>query len=134
MTKEELINSYVQHDKAEREEKEQKKLILKELEKLAPHKVGEIVTWNEKTTRRSGGTMWNPEYETKAIEKAAVLTSVDPRIHIWSDGDVRFDYNYSFKPIKKDGAISHNHVYVRGNDITWTGDIHYSYRYDKEES
>lgn len=98
-----------------------------ELVLLAPHKVGEIVKWVEKgRQKRVGGTFWHPKYEQQLDkEVVAVLTKVEAEINTTFDREPR--YYYEFKTIKKDGGVSQNSVYPRG-ELEWTGEIHESYK------
>lgn len=98
-----------------------------ELALLAPHKVGEIVKWVEKgRQRRVGGTIWHPKFEQQPDkEVVAVLTKVEAEINTTFDREPR--YYYKFKPLKKDGGISQNSVYPRG-ELEWTGEIYESYK------
>ena len=108
MTQQELIKQYLAYKEAERNAKESANQTLKELEKLAPHKKGEIIKWNELT-------------QTGVLEKKAVLRHVAAWM-VSSDNEGSVSYRYDFSPIKKDGFASLN--YIRpGAGYKWTGEI-----------
>ena len=99
-----------------------------ELAKLAPHKVGEIANIIVKGRTKNTGSTWHPNYvmqPDKQIE--AVLTKVEAEIG--SYGDSQLSYLYTLKHVKKDGGISQNAIWLRGNDtVEWTGVIHKDYK------
>ena len=99
-----------------------------ELTKLAPHKVGEIVNIVVKGKNKNIGTMWKPNFVMLPDKKVeAVLTKVEAEIS--SCGNSKLYYHYTLKPVKKDGGISKNAIWLRGNDaVEWTGVIHKDYK------
>lgn len=99
-----------------------------ELAKLAPHKVGEIACIIIKGREKNVGTHWRPKLVMQPDKKVeAVLTKVEAEIS--SCGNGKLYYNYTLKPIKKDGGISQNAIYPHENDtFEWTGVIHKDYK------
>jgi len=99
-----------------------------ELAKLAPHKVGEIANIIVKGRTKNTGSTWHPKYEMQPDKQVeAVLTKVEAEIS--SYGDSQLYYQYTLKPVKKDGGISQNAIWLRGNDtVEWTGVIHKDYK------
>lgn len=99
-----------------------------ELAKFAPHKVGEIANIIIKGKEKNKGTMWNPHYvrmPDKQVE--VVLTKVEAETS--SFGKSKLYYQYTLKPVKKDGGISQNAIYPREMDtVEWTGVIHKDYK------
>lgn len=99
----------------------------KELAKLAPHKVGEIANIIIKGRSKNVGSTWHPNLvmqPDKQIE--AVLTKVEAEIDSYNNN---LYYQYTIKPVKKDGGISQNCIWLRSNDtVEWTGVIHKDYK------
>lgn len=129
MTREELIQKYVDNQKEIKRIKEESLEIKKEIALTFEHKVGEIVKWAEKGRRKNVGSYFHPKYEDLPdIEHEAVLTNVSPNINIWFDGKISMSWELTFRPIKKDGHISMNRCYVDKDKIEWTGDIYKNYQ------
>lgn len=110
-TQKQLVGRYFELKQIERDAHKECIDILSTLSSLAPHKVGEIITWTEKNTHN---------------ERSAVLTAIVPLISYY--GDEGLTYKYDFKPINKDdGTVCINLVYPFASDYTWTGAIHPSF-------
>lgn len=122
-----LVESYLEMVEAEKRAHASVVGILKSLETLAPHKVGEVVKWVEKgRKKRTGGSWMNPQYvDLPDKVHFAVLTKIKPWICSYMNNELRYDYE--FQSIKSDGDISRNHAYPL-DGYEWTGDIHYKYR------
>jgi len=132
MTREELIQKYVDNQEQIKRTNEENIEIKKEIALTFEHKVGEIVKWTEKGRRKNVGNFFNPKWETLPdVEHVAVLTKITPSIFVFSDGRVSFSWELEFKPIKKDGGMSMNKCYVNKDKIEWTGDIHKDYQNKK---
>ena len=57
----------------------------------------------------------------------AVLTEVEADVSFY--GDSKLYYQYTLKPVKKDGGISQKAIYIREDDtVEWTGVIHKDYK------
>lgn len=98
-----------------------------ELAKFAPHKVGEIANIVIKGKNKNMGTTWRPNFVMQPDKQVeAVLTKVEAEIDSYSN---KLYYQYTLKPVKKDGGVSQNAIYPRGNDaVEWTGVIHKDYK------
>ena len=134
MTREELIQKYIENEGEIKRLRENNVGILNEIALTHEHKVGEIIKWKGKGKRRNGGSLYIRFgiLETMPdIEHFAVLTNITPSINVWSSGSVSFSWKLEFKPIKKDGGISMNTCYVNTDKIEWTGDIHKDYQNKK---
>lgn len=117
----ELAERWLECERVAREKKTEAYDVLMELTALAPHKLGEVIRWEEKV-RRNIGTWLNPKYEQlPPVEKTAVAVSVRPVVETFNGLNVY--YKYEFKDIKKDGGVSKMHAYPR-DGYEWTGDIH----------
>lgn len=126
MTQEEkiLVDKYLDFKKTEEEAERNRLNTLKELAALAPHKVGEIVKWNESQIKNLGSSL-HPNYVTlPPVEKKAVVTGVEASVWKWKDNDVTLNYRYEFRPIKKDGVVSVNQCYPNKDIIEWTGEFY----------
>ena len=129
MTREELIQKYVDNQEQIKRINKENLEIKKEIALTFEHKVVEIVKWNEKGRRKNVGNWLHPKYEDLPdIEHKAVLTNVSPKINIWLDGKTSMSWELVFKPIKKDGGISMNTCHVDTDKIEWTGDTHKNYQ------
>jgi hypothetical protein len=61
----------------------------------------------------------------------AVLTKVEADVSFY--GDSKLYYQYTLKPVKKDGGISQKAIYIREDDtVEWTGAIHKDYKEAEE--
>jgi hypothetical protein len=126
MTQEQLIEQFAQCKKAEKELREKRDEILRELKSFCPHHIGEIIRWKDKPTRHS---VRGISYIANGNYKEAVLTKIEPNIHVSPiNGSTTFGYSYTFSPIKKDGEVSRNSCYV--SEYEWTGELHHSYRFE----
>ena len=133
MTKEELIEKYVENVKETERLNKENLAIRKELATFSEHKVGEIIEWKEVIKKRvEGGSIWRPAYKVvgEKLHKA-VLVRIDPRIWVGFRDDVSFHMGYEFKAIKKDGGISSNHIRP-AEGYKWTGEIHSEYLTNKQ--
>ena len=134
MTKEELVNKFVENAHAIKEIETKQKGIKENLRELCGHKVGEIIEWTERGRKKNIGNLLRPKFEPLPDkEHKAVLIRVTPNIHIWStmcdnEEHVDFFYSYEFHEITKSGSISQRQVYVRDELYEWTGKIHKDYQ------
>lgn len=99
-----------------------------ELSKFAQHKVGEIANIIIKGRTKNIGSTWRPNYVMQSDKQVeAVLTKVEAEISPY--GDRQLYYQYTLKPVKKDGGISQKAIYIREDDtVEWTGVIHKDYK------
>lgn len=97
-TEKQIVDLIEQLNRELEEVKNKQNLAYDELSKLAPHQVGEIVTYYYKKRR-------------------AVLTLVKATI---MHGNVL--YTYEFNAIGKDGIMMENKVKFYGLDYHWTGE------------
>lgn len=118
----ELVEKYVAFKKAEDDARRNGMETLRVLSKLAPHKVGEIIKWQEVKRKRVGGSVWNPIYkDLPPVEKTAVLSRVTATVMLFSENDLY--YKYEFRSIKKDGCLSQNNTHPC-SDYEWTGEMY----------
>lgn len=98
-----------------------------ELSKFAPHKVGEIANVIIKGKSINNGTMWRPNYVMQPDKQVdAVLTKVEAEVDSYNN---KLYYQYTLKPVKKDGGVSQKAIYIREDDtVEWTGVIHKDYK------
>lgn len=98
-----------------------------EMAKLAPHKVGEIANIIIKGRSKNKGSSWHPNFVMQPDKQVeAVLTKVEAEVGSCSN---KLYYQYTLKPVKKDGGVSQNAIYLRENDtVEWTGVIHKDYK------
>lgn len=123
----ELVETYFKYKDLEAENKRLAIETKKALSTLAPHKVGEIVKWTEHR-HKNVGTIYHPKtVDLGDRERKAVLVRVESLPDRTLKGAISLDYHYEFHPITKDGSISKNGCYVRG-EYEWTGEIHESYK------
>lgn len=99
-----------------------------ELAKSAPHKVGEICNIIKKGRNKNMGTSWHPNYVMQPDKQVeAVLTKVEAEVKTYDASNLY--YKYTLKPVKKDGGVSQNAIFLRENDtVEWTGVIHNDYK------
>lgn len=99
-----------------------------ELAKLAPHKVGEIANIIIKGRSKNTGSAWRPNFVMQPDKQVeAVLTKVEADVN--HSGNSKLYYQYTLKPVKKDGGISQKAIYLREMDtVEWTGVIHKDYK------
>lgn len=103
-------------------EASQKDIMAKLIEQ-APHKRGDVIKWTETGRKRNVGTIWNPEYVDIAdSERKAVVRRVIPDVWVYEGKLHRFNYDYEFVVLKKDGSIGVNQVYVGSVKYEWTGE------------
>ena len=118
----ELVDKYVAFKKAEDEACRNAMETRRELSKLAPHKVGEIIKWQEVKRERVGGSLWKPIYkDLPPVEKTAVLSRVTANVMLF--GENALYYKYEFRSIKKDGFLSQNNARPF-SDYEWTGEMY----------
>jgi hypothetical protein len=118
----ELVDKYVAFKKTEDEARRNGMETLRELATLAPHKVGEIIKWQEVKRERVGGRPWNPIYkDLPPVEKTAVLSRVTANVMLFGENDIY--YKYEFNSIKKDGCLSQNNTRPQC-DYEWTGEMY----------
>jgi hypothetical protein len=103
-----------------------------ELAKLAPHKVGEVANIIIKGRSKNTGGWLHPKFVMQPDKQVeAVLTKVEAEISPYCDRQLY--YQYTLKPVKKDGGISQKAIYIREDDtVEWTGVIHKDYKEDEE--
>ena len=124
----ELLATIVENRKQQSEAAMRIKDAKTELAKLAPHKVGEIANIIVKGRTKNTGSTWHPKYVMQPDKQVeAVLTKVEAEISPYCDRQLY--YQYTLKPVKKDGGISQKAIYIREDDtVEWTGVIHKDYK------
>lgn len=117
MRLEELAQEYIKQTDEARRCQNRASVIKERMANLAPHKVGELITWHETGRTKNEGTTWKPKFvNLPDRDVSAVLNKVD--VYVSPQGDVEF--KYSFVLLKKDGTPSCNTIYPR-HGYTWTG-------------
>lgn len=98
-----------------------------ELAKLAPHKVGEVANIIIKGRSKNNGGWLHPKFVMLPDKQVdAVLTKVEAEVDSYNN---KLYYQYTLKPVKKDGGISQKAIYIREDDtVEWTGVIHKDYK------
>ena len=117
-----LVNEFVTNANEIKRLEAEQKAIQEKLIEQAPHKRGDVIKWTETGKKRNMGTTWNPKYiDCADSERKAVVYKVIPAI--WAfDGKLRkFNYEYRFHVLKKDGSIGVNDIYVP-QAYEWTGE------------
>lgn len=128
----ELLTTVIECRKQQSEAAMRIKEAKKELVKLAQHKVGEIANIIIKGRTKNIGSTWRPNYVMQPDKQVeAVLTKVEAEISPYCDRQLY--YQYTLKPVKKDGGISQKAIYIREDDtVEWTGAIHKDYKEAEE--
>lgn len=132
---EKLAYQYLDYKDKEKEARDNAFETIKELAKLVPHKLGEIIAWTETGRKRNLGSYWYPKYEDLPDKDfKAVLTEVAPLVHrsYRDNSKAELYYQYHFKAIKKDGGISAYETQPN-EKYTWTGEIHKDYQKNEEQ-
>ena len=124
MSKEELIQQYKELNSKIFALESDRRKVLKELEKLDTHRVGEIIVVKRKKLKREGD-MFNMKFVVdKEYEVRGVCLGINPKF----DYKGELYYQYWFKQLKKDGTIGQNDIHVGDDEVIWTGEIHEKYK------
>lgn len=114
-----LAEKYLRLKEKQKKIGEEADSVLEMLKMEAPHKVGEIIRWITPKYTKNTGSRWHPNL-VEIPEKVNEAVLCDIRVIITTYNNIRIDYNYDFRPLKKDGGISQNATYPR-NTYEWTG-------------